>query len=509
MANNPNRPIRKICVVGGGTAGWMAAALMAEHFKGVMGQIELVESDDIRTVGVGESTVPPLLQLIAKLGIDEQVFIRETQATFKLGIDFRDWRVKGERYFHPFGTIGSKVDLADFYQLWLKAKANGYRGALQDFAPAAVMARERKFTLPFKAARTPVGGASYALHFDAKLVARFLRTFAETRGVTRTEGMVDDVALRPDGFVEKLILKDGRTVEADFFIDCSGFRSLLIGKALRVGFHDWSHWLLCDRAIALQIENDKPPAPFTMAQALDFGWRWRIPLQHRTGTGYVFRSQYLSDDEATAALMSEIEGAPVTDPWIVPFRTGVRERLWDKNVLALGLAGGFIEPLESTAIHLIYRGMDFFFRLLPDRDCDPALIGEYNRRMMTDYEEIRDFVILHYCTTRRDDTAFWRECRDMEPPPSLKRKIDLFRVNGSLAEGLDELFRAVSWQSVMEGMGVHPRTYHPMVDRIPFDGVCAELDHAAELLKRVVSDLPSQQQFIDQHCAAQPPELAA
>ncbi|MFC5345602.1 tryptophan halogenase family protein [Brevundimonas staleyi] len=509
MDADPNRSIRKICIVGGGTAGWMAAALMAEHFKGAMGQIELVESDDIGTIGVGESTVPPFLQLLAKLGVDEQVFVRKVQASFKLGIEFRDWKQKGERYFHPFGTIGAPVDLADFYQLWLKAKAHGYTGALQDFAPAAVMAKNGKFTLPFKAARTPIGGASYALHVDAKRVARFLRTYAEARGVTRTEGIVDDVAVRPDGFVETLILKNGRTVEADFFIDCSGFRSLLIGKALGVGYEDWSHWLLCDRAIAVQTENVGAPAPYTMAEAQDFGWRWRIPLQHRTGNGYVFCSKYLSDDEATATLMSQVEGAPVVKPMVVPFKTGMRERLWDKNVLALGLAGGFIEPLESTAIHLIYRGMDFFFRLLPDRDCDPALQTEYNRRMRTDYEEIRDFIVLHYCTTERDDTAFWRECRDMELPPGLKRKIDLFRVNGSLAEGLDELFRAVSWQSVMEGMGVHPRGYHPLVDRIPFDGVSGQLDHASELLRRMVGDLPTHAQFIAQHCAAEMPEKAA
>ena len=509
MDADPHRPIRKICIVGGGTAGWTAAALMAEHFKGVLGRIELVESDDIGVIGVGESTVPPFLQLLAKLGVNEQEFIRETQASFKLGIQFSDWKTRGERYFHPFGTIGSPVDISEFYQLWLKARAKGYTRGLQDFAPASVMAREGKFTLPSKATRTPVGGASYALHVDAKRVARFLRTFAEARGVTRTEGMVQDVALRPDGLVEKLILKDGREIEADFFIDCSGFRSLLIGKALQVGYHDWSHWLLCDRAIAVQTENVGAPAPYTVAQAQDFGWRWRIPLQHRTGNGYVFASKYLSDDEATATLLSQVEGAPVVQPMPVPFRTGMRERLWDRNVLALGLAGGFIEPLESTAIHLIYRGMDFFFRLLPDRTCDPALAREYNRRMAADYEEIRDFVILHYCLTQRDDTAFWRECRDMELPAELQRKIDLFRLNGALVEGVDELFRAVSWQSVMEGMGVHPRRYHPLVDRIPFDGMGAQLDHASELLKRVVDDLPGHQQFIARHCAAPPPEMAA
>jgi len=502
------RPLRKICVVGGGTAGWVAAALMAEHFKGLY-ELELVESDDIGTIGVGESTVPPFLQLLAKLGVNEQEFIQETQASFKLGIEFRDWFRKGEDYFHPFGAIGLPVDLSEFYQLWLKAKANGYPGALQDFAPATAMAREGRFTLPFKAIRTPIGGAAYAVHVDAKLVAGFLRRFAEARGVVRTEGIVEDVALRPDGGVEKLVLKSGKVIAADFFIDCSGFRALLIGKALKVGYQDWSEWLLCDRAIAVQTENVGPPPPYTLAHAQDFGWRWRIPLQHRTGNGYVFASKYLSDDEATATLMSQVEGAPVVKPMVVPFKTGVRDRIWDKNVLSLGLAGGFIEPLESTAIHLIYRGMDFFFRYLPGMDGEQALIDEYNRRMTADYEEIRDFIILHYCTTQREDTAFWRECKAMVLPESLQRKIDLFRVNGSLAEGLDELFRSVSWQSVMEGMGVHPRGYHPLVDRIPFDRATETLDQAAAVLKQLVQDLPTHEQFLREHCPAKPPQRVA
>ncbi|KQW82405.1 tryptophan halogenase family protein [Brevundimonas sp. Root1279] len=505
--DQPRRPLKKICVVGGGTAGWIAAALMAEHFKGRLCEIELVESDDIGTIGVGESTVPPFLQLLARLGVDEPEFIRETQASFKLGIEFSDWKQKGERYFHPFGAIGAQVDVSDFYQVWLKAHLNGYPRPLQDFAPANVMAQADRFMLPFKAPRTPLAGASYALHVDAKRVARFLRTYAEARGVKRTEGIVEDVATRPDGFVQSLRLKSGQVVEADFFIDCSGFRALLIGKALQVAYTDWSHWLLCDRAIAVQTENVSPPHPYTQAHAEDFGWRWQIPLQHRTGNGYVFSSAHLSDDEATAVLMSKVEGRPVVKPMAVPFKTGVRDRIWSKNVLSLGLASGFIEPLESTAIHLIYRGMDFFFRYLPDLDCAPALADEYNRRMTADYEEIRDFVVLHYCLTQRDDTAFWRACRDMVPPESLQAKIDLFRANGSLAEGLDALFRNASWQSVMDGMGVVPRTWHPLVERIPFEGVPAELDKAADLVRRAAEDQPMLQAFLDAHCAAPPVEL--
>lgn len=502
MPADPSRRIRKVCIVGGGTAGWMAAAVLAEHLKGAFGRIELVESDDIGVIGVGESTVPPFLQLLAKLGVDEQAFVREVQASYKLGIVFRDWKAKGESYFHPFGAIGAPIGPADFYQVWLKAALQGYGGALQDFAPASMMAREGRFTLPFKAPRTPVAGASYALHVDAKRVAHFLRGFAEARGVTRTEGLVQDVALREDGFVDRLILKDGRVVEADFFIDCSGFRSLLLGKALGVGYQDWSDWLLCDRAIAVQTENVGPPPPFTLAEAQDYGWRWRIPLQHRTGNGYVFCSRYLSDDEATARLMSQVRGAPVRPPMVVPFKTGVRDRLWDKNVLALGLAGGFIEPLESTAIHLIYRGLDFFFRLLPDRDCDPVLADEYNRRMIADYEEIRDFVIAHYCVTQRDDTAFWRACRTMDLPPELERRLALFRSGGRVAESLDPLFRAANWQSVMEGMGVRPRAWQVVADLIPFETAPERLDQAADVLRRAVAGLPTHQQFIDAWCAA-------
>ncbi len=500
--DQPRRPLKKICIVGGGTAGWIAAALMAEHFKGRMAEIELVESDDIGTIGVGESTVPPFLELLAKLGVNEQEFIRETQASFKLGIQFEDWTEKGESYFHPFGAIGAQVDISDFYQVWLKARANGYDRPLMDFAASAEMARQGRFMLPFKAQRTPINGAVYAVHVDARRVAQYLRRFAEARGVTRTEGVIDDVAVRRDGFVQSVRLKSGKVVEADFFIDCSGFRALLIGKALGVGYTDWSEWLLCDRAIAVQTENVGAPAPYTLAQAQDFGWRWRIPLQHRTGNGYVFSSRHLSDDEATATLMSQVEGRPVVNPMVVPFKTGVRDRIWQGNVLSLGLASGFIEPLESTAIHLIYRGMDFFFRLMPDLDCDPALAEEYNRRMTVDYEEIRDFIILHYCLTRRDDTAFWRECRDMILPEGLQKKLDVFRANGSLVEALDPLFRNVSWYAVMDGLGVKPRSYNPLVERIDFAGMTQDMDHAADTLRRFVADLPTHQAFLSTHCPA-------
>ena len=504
--NSPDA-LRKVCIVGGGTAGWIAAAVMAHHFKGKLFEIEVVESDDIGTIGVGESTIPPFLELLAKLDINEQDFIRSVQASFKLGIEFRDWHRKGERYFHPFGVIGQQVELSEFYQCWLKARMNGEGGALQDYAPASVMAREGRFMLPFKARNTPIGGASYALHVDAKRVAQYLRGHAEARGVKRTEGIVSDVAFDERGFVSTLTLQDGRQVSADFFIDCSGFRALLIGQALGTPYTDWSNWLFCDRAIAAQTENVGPPRPYTLAQAQDAGWRWRIPLQHRTGNGHVFASEFMSDEDATRILLDQVEGEVVAGPMVVPFKTGVRPRIWHRNVLALGLASGFIEPLESTAIHLIYRGMDFFFRFLPDRNCDPALADEYNRRMVADYVEIRDFVVLHYASAR-DDTPFWRKCRDMALPDSLQERIELFRANGTLREGLDELFRSASWFSVLEGMGIRPRTYHPLVDRIDEAWLYAGMDQARAQLARAVEGLPTHQQFIDAHCRAEAVDLA-
>ena len=502
-------PIRKLCIVGGGTAGWIAAAVLAQHLKGKLFEVELVESDDIGTIGVGESTIPPFLELIAKLGIDEQDFIRETQASFKLGIEFRDWWQKGASYFHPFGEIGERIELSEFYQCWRKARAQGYAHRLQEFAPANLMAQAGRFMLPFKAQNTPIAGASYALHVDAKRVARYLRSFSEARGVRRTEGMVADVVLDDRGFVSTLTLRDGRQVEADFFIDCTGFRALLGGKALGVGYRDWSHWLLCDRAIAVQTANQGPPPPYTLAHAQDAGWRWRIPLQHRTGNGHVFASEFMSDDEATRVLLDQVEGELVTDPMVVPFQTGVRERIWDRNVLCIGLSSGFIEPLESTAIHLIYRGMDFFFRFLPDRHCDPRLAAEYNRRMIADYEEIRDFIVLHYCVTERDDTPFWRKCRDIPIPDSLAERIELFRANGVIREGLDALFRNVSWHSVLDGMGVVPGTWHPLVDRIDYASMLDAMEARRRLLTELVPRLPTHQQFIDAHCRADSVELAA
>ena len=501
--------LNKIVIVGGGSAGWICAAMLSHYFKDGPTQVELVESEEIGTIGVGESTIPPFLQLIRTLGINEQEFIQETQAAFKLAIRFENWREKGETYYRPFGQIGGPLEVNEFYQCWLRAKQNGHPSALQDFAPATVMADAGKFMLPGAAQKTMIANANYALHIDAKLVAQYLRNFAEARGVKRTEGIVTDVATRVDGGIQKVILKDGRAVAGDFFIDCSGFRSLLVGKTLNEPFRDWSDVLLCDRAIAVQTENVGAPHPYTLAQAQDFGWRWRIPLQHRSGNGYVFCSQYLSDDEATATLMRQVEGEIVLGPNIIPFKTGMRQRPWVKNCVAIGLSCGFIEPLESTALHLIYKGMDYLLRFFPDMDVDPTLAAEYNRRITADYEEIRDFIALHYSVSARDDTPFWRAVQAVELPETLKERIALFKASGVLRDGVDDMFRAASWQSVMEGMGIRPQRYQQLVDRVPLSVIMNLMDKSAPMLADFVATLPSHQEFLNAHCPAGPLKRSA
>ncbi len=501
--------LNKIVIVGGGSAGWICAAMLSHYFQKGPTQVELVESEEIGTIGVGESTIPPFLQLIRTLGINEQEFIQETQAAFKLGIRFENWLEKGDVYYHPFGQIGGPLEVNEFYQCWLRAKQNGHPSRLRDFSPAAVMADAGKFMLPNTAHRTMISHANYALHVDARLVALYLRKFAEARGVKRTEGIVTDVVTRPDGGVAKVIMKDGREVAGDFFIDCSGFRALLIGKTLGEPFRDWSDVLLCDRAVVAQTENVGPPHPYTLVQAQDFGWRWRIPLQHRSGNGYVFASKYLSDDEAAATLMSQVQGEVVLGPNIIPFKTGLRERPWVKNVVSIGLSCGFIEPLESTALHLIYKGMDYLLRFMPDMDADQTLAAEYNRRMIADYEEIRDFIVLHYVTTRRDDTPFWRDYQKVEPPQSLKERMALFKAAAVLRDGVDDMFRASAWQSVMEGMGVRPDRYQQLVDRIPLSVIMNLMDKSAPMLADFVATLPSHEEFLRTHCPAAPLKRSA
>jgi tryptophan halogenase len=407
------QPLSKIVIIGGGTSGWLAAAMLCQHLKRELCQVELIESDEIGTIGVGESTVPPFVGLIHRLGIDEQDFVRATDATYKLGIQFVGWHRRASTYFHPFGVIGKPIGTHDFYQCWLKARASGDTSDLHDFSPCNVMAEHGRFFPPSRARNTPIGGANYALHVDAALVARYLRGYSEARGLTRTEGRVVEVKQRDDGFIQSVTLENGKQIHGDFFVDCTGFRSLLIGKTLGVENIDWSNYLPCDRAIAVRTESQYPLTPYTRATAQNAGWMWRIPLQNRLGQGYVYSSRFCSDANAKSTLLRNLGSPCVEEPRMIPFTTGHKRQLWKLNCLSLGLSSGFIEPLEATSIHLIARGVEFFLRYFPARDCDPALIREYNRRMTADFEEVRDFIVLHYSATRRDDSPFWQWCKTM------------------------------------------------------------------------------------------------
>ena len=490
------RPISKIVIVGGGTSGWLSASMLCHHFKPELCQVQLIESEDIGTIAVGESTVPPFVGLIQRLGINEQEFIRATQATYKLGIEFVGWHQRNKKYFHPFGVIGRAIGDHDFYQCWLKARAHGDTSSLLDFSPCNVMAENGRFFPPAEARNSPIGGANYALHVDALLVSRYLRSYAEARGLERVEGKVTQVKQRDDGFIRSVALADGREIQADFFIDCTGFNGLLIGQTLGVGSVDWSNYLPCDRAIVAKTAARKPLPPFTRATAQPAGWSWQIPLQDRMGQGYVFSSRFCSDAAAKSTLMRSLGGVALDDPRVIPFTTGHRKELWKHNCLSIGLASGFVEPLEATSIHMIARGMDFFLRYFPDRDCASALIREYNRRMLADYEEIRDFIVLHYSATARDDSPFWQWCSNIKLPDSLQERIELFKGQGTLREGVDELFRGASWQSVFEGMGISPSVYCRRVENMEYAEIAAALTTAKAAIAGMVAHLPTHEEFL-------------
>lgn len=497
----------KILIVGGGTSGWLAAAMLTHFLKREVCQVELVESEELGTIGVGESTVPPLVGLLQRLGIDEHEFMRATDATYKLGIQFVDWHQRSQKYFHPFGVLGRPIGSHEFYQCWLKAREQGDPSCLQDYSPSGVMAEHGRFFPPAKLRHTPIGGANYAYHVDATLMARFLRGYAEKRGLKRTEGKVARVARTADGFIESVTLEDGTCLQGDFFIDCTGFRGVLIEQALGTPWTDWSNYLPCDRAIAFKTEGPKQLHPYTRACAQPAGWSWRIPLRHQLGQGYVYSGRFSTDAAAKAHLMRNLDGGtPVTEPKLIAFRTGYRKEIWRGNCLALGLAAGFIEPLEATAIHLIARGLDFFLRYFPDRSCEPALVREYNRRMSADLEEIRDFVVLHYCATARDDSPFWQWCAQMPLPDSLQGRIELFRAQGIVPEGLDELFRASSWQSIFEGMGIRPKRYSPRLDNVDYSEIATTLKTARAAIQGMVSHLPTHEEFLRNHGAGTFPE---
>ncbi|VVT22030.1 Tryptophan halogenase [Sphingomonas sp. EC-HK361] len=493
-------PIESVVIVGGGTAGWMAAAAAARFLDDGHRRITLVESDAIGTVGVGEATIPPILGFNRLLGIDEAEFVRETGATFKLGIEFVDWGGRGERYFHPFGEHGRDFQGVAFHQYWLKHRHAARIGVLSDYAMAGVAAAAGRFAPPATDPRAPLSQLAYAYHFDAGLYAAFLRRRAEAQGVVRIEGRISGVETDAQtGFVGAVVLEDGRRVAGDLFIDCSGFRSLLLGETLGVGYRDWSHWLPCDRAVAVPAARAAPLPPFTRATAQAAGWQWRIPLQHRTGNGLVYASAHLSDDAAEDALVAGVD-APLAAPRRLSFTAGVRERLWDRNVVALGLAGGFIEPLESTSIHLIQTGISKLFWLFPDKGFSAVERDTYNRLMTEQFEYVRDFIVLHYKATRRDDTPFWRYVRNMAIPDSLAHKIALFREKGRVMRFDHDLFAVPSWVAVMLGQGIAPQGYDPLVDAMDDARICAAMaemraGYAAQALR-----MPLHADYVAAHC---------
>lgn len=502
---------RTITIIGGGTAGWMTAAALARFLSGPTSAIRLVESDAIGTVGVGEATIPQLHLFNRALGIDENAFVAATQGSFKLGIAFDGWRAPGHSYMHGFGTVGRDLGLLPFYQYWLAARLSGADQAdsLDDCTVAAVAGRQARFARPDPARPAPAGGHNYAFHFDASLYAAFLRSYAEARGVTRHEGRISGFERDADtGDIAAAVMEDGRRISGDLFIDCSGFVGLLIEQQMQAGFEGWGHWLPCDRAIAVPSTDDQPPLPYTRSIARPAGWQWRIPLQHRTGNGHVYQSAMMSDDEATAILLANLPGKSLADPRQLRFTAGRRRSVWVGNVVAIGLSSGFLEPLESTSIHLIQSGIERLLKALPAGRGSDAERAAFNAEAAAEMESIRDFIILHYWANGRDE-PFWQARRAMPLPDSLQSRIDLFRATGRIGEGHGELFTPLAWQQVMIGQGLLPNAVHPLAAAMP----AAQRDELIAMVRQSVAAqaaaMPAHQAFIDAHCRSTPRESLA
>jgi tryptophan halogenase len=503
-----SEPVRSIVIAGGGTAGWMAAAALSRATRPERIRITLIESDEIGIVGVGEATIP-LIQLFNQiLGIDEFDFVKKTQGTFKLGIEFVDWVKPGSRYIHPFGRYGEDFGMTPFHQQWLRAKQSGYGAPISDFTLSIQAALGLKFDKPRRDSPPAFSTYNYAYHFDASLYAKYLRGYAEQRGVERVEGKIGEVVLHDGGFIDSLRMEDGRSIDGDLFIDCTGFRGLLIGQALGVGYEDWSQWLPCDRAMAVPTERTGEPVPLTRSTARSAGWQWRIPLQHRTGNGYVYCSKYISDDDARDELLANLDAAPIAEPRPLRFTTGRRAEQWHKNCVSLGLASGFMEPLESTSIHLIQAGITKLLSWFPDRGFDPLVIGEYNRKVREEMESVRDFLVLHYHATERTGSPFWDHCRTMPIPDSLAFKIEMFRRTGRVPEPAYDLFHPPSWVAVLLGQGIVPEGFDPMVEAVPEPEAEQVLERIRALIAHTAQEMPRQQQFIDRCCRAEPVRAA-
>ena len=487
--------VKKVVIAGGGTAGWVAAAALSKRLKGQI-DVVLVESEEIGTVGVGESTIPPVQLFHNLLGIDEQEFMRATDATFKLGISFENWGQLGDRYIHPFGVTGKGSFLADFQHYYLHGRTLGIEAPFGDYC------YELQAALAGKFAKTDSSNISYAYHLDATRYARFLRAFSEAQGAVRIEGKIAQVQQQVNGDIRALVLEDGREISADLFIDCTGFRALLIEQTLQTGFERWDHWLPCNKAMVVQTAPGANLPPYTRAIAHDSGWQWRIPLQHRVGNGLVYAADYLSDDKARQRLLGNLETAPLFEPRMLSYQTGRRKKFWHKNCVALGLSSGFVEPLESTSIYLFMNGVIRLLRLFPFNGVQQPLIDEYNQQSISELEKIRDFIILHYHQTERSDSEFWNYCRTMSVPDSLAHRIELFRASAHAFQTGEEMFRLESWSHVMLGQRLMPQSYHQLVASLPPQQLQAHLQQIRDTISHAVARLPQHSDFIRQYCAA-------
>jgi tryptophan 7-halogenase len=489
------QPVRRVVIAGGGTAGWTVAAALAQQL-GPLLDITLVESDEIGTVGVGEATIPTIRTFHALLGVDEREFMRDTQASFKLGIAFENWARPGDRYIHAFGDIGKSTWMGDFHNMWLMAKAQGFGGELGDYCFELQAAEAGKMALSEK---VPI---NYAFHLDASLYAGFLRRKFEAKGIKRVEGKIARVEQDGEsGYVTALVLESGARLEGDLFIDCTGFRGLLIEQALQTGYDDWRHWLPTDSALAVQTGGADSILPYTRSMARSAGWQWRIPLQSRVGNGLVYCSTHQSEDEARAELFANLDGSPLAEPRLIRYVTGRRRKVWNKNVVAIGLASGFLEPLESTSIHLIQIGAMRLMQLFPFGGNFEALAARYNAESHNEFERIRDFLVLHYKLTERDDTTFWRTCRDMDIPDSLAERIELFCDGGYAYQAPGDLFSVASWLFVMVGQGLTPRNFHHMGALLGEQRLRRALDSLKANIARAVGKMPAHKVFLQRYCS--------
>ncbi len=503
-------PIKRVVIAGGGTAGWMAAAALAKMVTPAGISVTLVESEAIGTVGVGEATIPPITKFNTQLGIDEHTFVRETQATFKLGIEFVDWGGLGERYFHPFGRYGFDLEGIEFHQFWSRLRALGDARGLGDYSLNTMAAYAGKFLRPEPDHGVVIGQLGYAYHFNASLYAAFLHRYAEERGVTRIEGRIEQVEQDSEsGLITSLKLDGEREVGGDLFVDCTGFRGLLIEGAFDSRHIDWSHWLPCNRAVAVACEKRDDPLPYTRSTAREAGWQWRIPLQHRTGNGHVYCDEYLSQENAEETLLANLDGTPVSSPNHLRFRTGHREQFWAGNCVAIGLSSGFLEPLESTSIHLIQMGIAKLVSLFPRSVDAPIERAEYNRLMTDDFTHVRDFLILHYKATKRDDAPFWNYVRNMGIPDSLAGKLELLKSHGRFFKYDAELFDVTSWLAVAEGQGWGPQGFNPIASSLSDDNLKQSLANMRNAYAKAAEAMPTHQAYIDRFCKAAPISFAS